>query len=631
MESVAPDLARTMPAQNPQRKISAVRALFSRKTSGIHSASGTAVKPAQASRPAPRDAGIFERLPAELWLAIATYLDIVDTASLAFSCSLMRQYFDYTWPIINSPAHKSARAQMLQYLKSSSPKYHVCWGCAAYNPVKEAEDGLVRAGLIDNIIEYPCGCQAGLMHLTSGPKPREKLQLDWSVVHLVMRAHRHDSLRHGLPLKTLHWPRDGKIRDLMWCWKDLITAKIVSGRLLLRIESRQKLADRWDLWPHYKDIINLVKGFNTCNHPSTTAFLEDMCKCALSHIAPAWTLPYQQCDFCAPPRRCFYCPSEFLVVLECDTSSTTPKRVLIVTRWIDVGEAVTPLSAEWSALIQQQQTPSLDGSIQETVSPFVMPGQATIRDRFHNNLDASSSHLYNDTATTYSPPPSHDHSNVGIESIRAMEQCSKSLSQPAVFARYTPRAMQLAILSRFFGRYAETEESMLRLRTTLTWKIPRAPYMQGTGETTRDENGAHWTSQRDRPYELFSVWEQRKGKFAGYFAGRKDGRLSRSEDEDESRCERVAVTDESSVAEQGPQTPLDGLLEKKLQTRVVSMMVSRSQCDERLNDDSTSRKVLCIASSRLYSKTTFGDVCNSNFPYLGLGTLGTHASLRMAV
>jgi len=200
---------------------------------------------------------------------------------------------------------------------------------------------------------------------------------------------------------------------------------------------------------------------------------------------------------------------------------------LTVTRWIDVGEATTPLSAEWAALIQQQPLNSDDddaAATQRNERAFVMPGQATVRHRFLNiNLDTTSSApssapLYNDTATTYWR---HDRRNEGIESIRAMEQCSKSLSHPAVFSDDTPRPMQQIILGRFFGSYAETEESMLQLRTTLTWKIPRAPYMQGTGETTRDENGVHWTSQRDRPYGSSPFGSRGRADLRGILRGKR--------------------------------------------------------------------------------------------------------------
>lgn len=95
-------------------------------------------------------------------------------------------------------------------------------------------------------------------------------------------------------------------------------------------------------------------------------------KCALDHIpftAESETYAITQyrtkkitglvslCNRCRPMRRCPECPTEYLFELKLVEDKTVRgnvperfKQALIVTRWSDLGPALSPADPEWSAI-----------------------------------------------------------------------------------------------------------------------------------------------------------------------------------------------------------------------------------------------------------------------------------------
>lgn len=60
------------------------------------------------------------------------------------------------------------------------------------------------------------------------------------------------------------------------------------------------------------------------------------------------------CENCRPMRRCPECPSEYLVEMKKMEDRSTPgagfKRAMAVTRWVDLGDGITPNCIEWAAV-----------------------------------------------------------------------------------------------------------------------------------------------------------------------------------------------------------------------------------------------------------------------------------------
>ena len=59
------------------------------------------------------------------------------------------------------------------------------------------------------------------------------------------------------------------------------------------------------------------------------------------------------CSECRVMRRCPECPTEYLIEIKITEDRSDPKNLfkqtLVVTRWSDLGDGVSPESAEWAA------------------------------------------------------------------------------------------------------------------------------------------------------------------------------------------------------------------------------------------------------------------------------------------
>nr|POF12989.1 hypothetical protein CFP56_10137 [Quercus suber] len=314
---------------------------------------------------------LIDALPAELWKVIAAYAGPSSAASLVLTTKALQEKLGLEpLQVLNDPANKHDKIQLLHGLDRKLPRHLLCFACGVYHvrlrPGKES----LKADYVSNPIVLCPNTRNTLL-------PRLRLthgrELPYGWVQLALRGRY--SVAHGVQPSSLE--RRWKCKDSGWSHRTRYM--LHDNRLLMRVVSqcaappaktmtattiRHLLYDREEYTPF----------FSVCAHWKDGDLMQ-LCKCALSHV-PAPPESYLQqlkkapkvnraatrpnfivrgCDWCRPARRCPECPTEYLFEIQMIEDTKDPvfpfKHSLVVTRWSDLGDGSSPFtSPEWVAL-----------------------------------------------------------------------------------------------------------------------------------------------------------------------------------------------------------------------------------------------------------------------------------------
>ncbi|KAF4551844.1 Hypothetical protein D9617_12g037340 [Elsinoe fawcettii] len=329
----------------------------------------------------PRGEDILTKPSAEIWDRITDFLEPREAANLALTCKTV-------WYLLGSkpfddlklPVNKVQRIAFLLPMDVKYPGKLFCFPCASYHTrTHPGHESLQPTNVLNPLFDCPNKTNNLI------PPPRHRIAsgrtLPFTFVQLVTRAHRFGP-EYGIPAENL----DRRWRDQWSDWSHHTKYHVhKNGHVMMRVVSqcfaeggltlaakRMLLYSRDDYTPY----------FSVCAH-WRDGLLMDNCKCALSHIpvakyrAAALGGPKKPrpgftslCGDCSPMRRCPRCPTEYLIELKLVEDRTVAqdhhmkfKHALIVTRWSDLGDGISPASREWAA-VQGENTEDYD-SIKE--------------------------------------------------------------------------------------------------------------------------------------------------------------------------------------------------------------------------------------------------------------------------
>lgn len=310
-------------------------------------------------------------LSAEIWTLVVDLLDPVDAANLARSSKLFRYRLGAEpWSRLALSEFRQERISFLLPMDIDLPRHLFCFPCATYHYRTDPDQEQLYA----SYIEHPVFDCSNALHR---PLPRTRMahgrDLPFYLVQLAMRASRFTP-EYGMPLSKL--ARSWKCKDSDWSHRSRFHTH--KGHLLMRVtstvfaaaahtpsEQRLLLFSRSEYMPY----------FSVCSHWQDGSLMPAT-KCALTHIpgmgqslaeqmrrepgkVPSWklrttNLMARQCEECAVLRRCPQCPSEYLVEVKLTEDPRDKinrfKHALCVTRWSDLGDGISPTSAEWKAV-----------------------------------------------------------------------------------------------------------------------------------------------------------------------------------------------------------------------------------------------------------------------------------------
>ncbi|KFX87723.1 hypothetical protein V490_08054 [Pseudogymnoascus sp. VKM F-3557] len=304
----------------------------------------------------------LSRIPLPIWDEILRYLTPFEAASLAFTTKglLWRLGFQ-PWQALNHPENHQYKIQFLLTMDGHLPNHLLCFLCASYHYRTHPGNETLKPATAHNPL-YKCPKAFDLPFPRTRITPRRNLP--FSFLQLVMRAKRYGPA-YGIPVESLvrRWKEDH--------WSHQSQVAVINGHLYMRVSSscfaesgltesevRLLLFSRDDYSPY----------FSICAH-WRDGMLMELCKCALSHIRRPPDSVEQKikdrlhhrlydphaivtlCESCRPMRRCPDCPSEYLIEMKNqeDRLTNSFKRAIIVTRWCDLGDGLTPSSPEWAA------------------------------------------------------------------------------------------------------------------------------------------------------------------------------------------------------------------------------------------------------------------------------------------
>ncbi|KAG8622848.1 hypothetical protein KVT40_009359 [Elsinoe batatas] len=316
----------------------------------------------------PRGEEILVKPSAEIWDRITDFLQPREAANLALTCKTV-------WYLLGSrpfdklklPVNKAERTAFLLPMDVKYPAQLFCFPCASYHArTHPGHESLQPTSVLNPLFDCP--------NKTNNlvPQPRHRIAggrtLPFTFVQLVTRAHRFGP-EYGIPAENL----DRRWRDQWSDWSHHTKYHVhKNGHLLMRVVSqcfvdggmtlaakRMMLYSRDDYTPY----------FSVCAH-WRDGLLMDNCKCALNHLpvtrqraallgGPKQPRPgmVSLCGDCSPMRRCPRCPTEYLIEVKMVEDKNVAqghhmkfKHALIVTRWSDLGDGISPASREWAAV-----------------------------------------------------------------------------------------------------------------------------------------------------------------------------------------------------------------------------------------------------------------------------------------
>ncbi len=317
---------------------------------------------------------VLDMFPDALWKSVISKLEIADLAAVALSCKAFKEYLGTeSWDLLGKDENREQRLAFLPRLDKELPNHLLCFDCAVYHRrTQQGHEMLRPANVLNPVYECPNASNPNKIN------PRIRITmgrvLPFTFQQLVMRAERF-APQYGITADSLsarYKDKDGSGSN----WSHQRRFQVVKGHLMMRVASqcfapaglppsgeRHLLYSREDFVPY----------FSVCPHWRDGVLLPSV-KCALSHIpkppdgggvnrvvkdAKLHFNPHNPiivlCENCRPMRRCPECATEYLIEIRMmeDKSDPDPtklfKQALVVTRWSDLGDGVSPLSPEWAA------------------------------------------------------------------------------------------------------------------------------------------------------------------------------------------------------------------------------------------------------------------------------------------
>jgi len=354
----------------------------------------------------------LEWFPAEIWLKIASLLSPISTVNLALSCHYFAFLVKYQRRLqLQCPRLRFQRIEFLRCLEINYPRALLCSSCVTFHTRKSRWSVFDRRERLNP--KHYRFAKGNCIENSESASILRKGDLDWWLVQLVMRYSRFGPA-YGVRLFTL---RVGVGPGRSGYWAHNTFAAIVNGRLLIKIISQVLFHARPDFRYHCKAWQDKKYPLPTCNHLEYSPSLTAACWSAIS--SQDMTLaPTARRRFCSRLYRCQWCPSEYQV--ECRLGSELPgfrigrkDSVLMVSRWVDIGDGSSPQCPEWAGLVR------LPSAERRSYEPFDFGGLTTVRSRFkntsHNRIPLESTSDVVVAYTTCNDLP--DHVSADLQSL----------------------------------------------------------------------------------------------------------------------------------------------------------------------------------------------------------------------
>lgn len=319
-------------------------------------------------------------ISSELWEIIADYLSPADAANLALSSRRIRHLLGTSyWDVLNLSENRSEKIKFLMGMDVDLPNQLFCFPCAKYHVriFRGGGERLKGPGVLNPL--FVCPLATSYVFLPPRLRLTPLRNLPFTFLQLALRAEKYGP-EYGVTVDSLS--RRWKEGD----WSHGTRYAIYKNRLLLRVTSSCLVPEGIGMAPSVQRSLLLSREdyspyFSVCQHWENSNLIK-LCKCALNHIpqplmfdGPAakfkGSLPLavglgrkagsssssgtmglvSLCENCKPMRRCPKCPSEYLIELRLvpDEGVGGFKRAIVVTRWSDLGDEMSPYVGEWEA------------------------------------------------------------------------------------------------------------------------------------------------------------------------------------------------------------------------------------------------------------------------------------------
>ncbi|QKX62699.1 uncharacterized protein TRUGW13939_09860 [Talaromyces rugulosus] len=288
----------------------------------------------------------LEQLPTELILLIRSHLSPMDTACLTL-CShvlLLKIGTDSLLFANNSEQDGKNREDILTRISLDTPSYyfcHVCYKLHLWKAVCMPQAGYPRALLC--LLRDDHGCLASIMNTNV----TEVTTYFFQFVHLQLAMRRYQyGPSYGIStellshVEVMHAEPDGVTTLLS------VEAQVCPGQengkgsLLLRVQQWAKIPASC---PDIVSLADLVY-MEICDH----IHLKNACK-EFAHSSKA-----EKINTMSPMYQCHRCLVDFqFQIQDIETRGDGRARVLIVTKWLDLGDGLDPKDPQWVAQVHQ--------------------------------------------------------------------------------------------------------------------------------------------------------------------------------------------------------------------------------------------------------------------------------------
>ena len=300
----------------------------------------------------------INRVPAEIWMTIVSWLPPSSAASLAFSSKeLLRLIGDQPWKDLESADMKGEKLQFLSGLEPDLPNHILCPHCVVYRPACQITS-TNEERLCNGLNWIPSRrLECAFKHRRDPAVKRsfevvldEDHVIDWWLVQMITCSNRFVPSPE-ISVEDLNSAWETPIWESGFHWRHSSIASIVAGKLLVKFNSELQVnALDQDLYCQSTSAV-------TCGHP-VSSFLDRMCRCAIRHVeqsALTWkrVLSVELCDRCSPIHCCPECASEYWITVrkvsanQHLTQSLQHEVILSLTRYIDLGSGSFPPTKAW--------------------------------------------------------------------------------------------------------------------------------------------------------------------------------------------------------------------------------------------------------------------------------------------
>lgn len=298
---------------------------------------------------------LFSRLPIEIWQLIGSYLPLASITAFTLTCwRAVEMFGNEHWSELLKNQHREDRVEFLQLLDTVLPSHLLCATCNIYHK-RSKRESLFRGTYIRSSKN---SCEDPLKHGNLYEAGCGYELMSWHQIHLVMRSYRLGS-KFGPSMQVL--------KDTRQFIGSCIVSegRISNDKLLLRTRFSIPMDPREIVRsPASKPSALELLQPETCQHDlsiwqQVTPDIQSFCASALktnseqSIVATPVSLPISACKYC-PTEICIEMGHHMAFpksdVAKVRRRISQPLLLLVVTRWVDVGEGLAKESEEWKAL-----------------------------------------------------------------------------------------------------------------------------------------------------------------------------------------------------------------------------------------------------------------------------------------